>query len=310
MYNAQLHLSPEQVALVKSYRSIEELIPVHWSEGDVQANGIRHHCYRTGGEKPQLVLLHGLQESALCWLRVAKVLEHDYDLLLLDARGHGRSDRISSGFSPELLTEDAAGVIRALKLERPAVLGFSMGGSTAIRLAATHPDLVHTLLVGGLHDKAPDGQAILRSESYQAWYKSWLTQLKSLKTQTPEERLLSTLAQLPPGSPLPPEDEFVPLADASAHVDIDMVKLSNELWSQAGAQFEETKALLQRITCPVLLMYSGSFPVPDAPQTLREEPSAQANIKIVRFENAGHLIYRDRFAQFIDVVKTFLKEHA
>src|SRR3989442_8202200 len=109
MNNAQPHLSSERVAMVKSYRKIEDLIPSHWSEGDLRANGIRQHYYRTGGEKPQLVLLHGLQESALCWLRVAKVLEHDYDLILLDARGHGRSDGITGGFSPELLTEDAAG---------------------------------------------------------------------------------------------------------------------------------------------------------------------------------------------------------
>ncbi|GAC1619380.1 MAG: alpha/beta hydrolase [Ktedonobacteraceae bacterium] len=308
MNDAQPHLSPEQVAVVKSYRRIEDLIPSRWSEGDVLANGIRHHYYRSGSKKPQLILLHGLQESALCWLRVAKVLEHDYDIILVDARGHGRSDRISSGFSPELLAEDAAGVIRALKLERPAVLGFSMGGSTAIRLAATHPDLVRILLVGGLHDKQPDGQAILRAEGYQTWYKSWLTQLESLKIQTHEERLLSTLTQLPPGSPLPSEDEFVPMVDASAHVDIDMVRLSNELWSQAGVQFEETKEQLQRITCPVLLMYSGTFPVPGAPQTLREEPSARANVKIIHFENAGHVLHRDRFEQFIAVVKTFLKE--
>ena len=309
MYNVKPNLSPEQLAVVKSYRRIEDLIPSHWLEEDIQTNGIRHHYYRTGGEKPPMVLLHGFQESALCWLRVAKVLERDYDLILVDARGHGRSDRISSGFSPELLTEDAAGVIRALELERPTVLGFSMGGDTAIRLAATHPQLVHSVLVGGSSDKQPDGQALLNSEGYQAWYKSWLTWLENLKTQTHEERLLSTLAQLPPGSPLPSEDEYVPMVDANAHVDLDLARLGNNLWSQAGDQFAETKAMLQHITCPVLLMYSGYFPVPGAPQTLREEPSEQPNVKIVRFENAGHLIYRDRFDQFVDVVKTFLKEH-
>jgi pimeloyl-ACP methyl ester carboxylesterase len=305
--NAQTHLSPERVARVKSYRKIEDLIPSHWSKGDLQANGIRLHHYRTGGEKPQLVLLHGLQESALCWLRVAKVLEQDYDLILLDARGHGRSDRITSGFSPELLTEDAAGAIRGLKLERPSVLGFSMGGSTAIRLAATHPDLVQSILVGGWSDTQPNGQAILKSEGYQAWYKSWLAWLESLQKQPREEQLISTMTQLPPGAPFLAEDEYVPMVDANAHVDLDLIRRGNELWSEASSQAAETKAMMQRITCPVLLMYSGFFPMPDAPQTLREEPSEQPNVKIVRFENAGHLIYRDRFEQFIAVVDAFLK---
>lgn len=53
--------SPEHLAAVKHYRTIEELLPSHWSESFVSANGLRHHYYRTGGEKPQLVLLHGFQ---------------------------------------------------------------------------------------------------------------------------------------------------------------------------------------------------------------------------------------------------------
>jgi Alpha/beta hydrolase family len=128
MTSLQPPFSPEHLAAVKQYRKIEDLLPSHWSESEVSANGLRHHYYRTGGEKPQLVLLHGFQESAICWLRVAKVLGQDYDLLLIDARGHGLSDRAGPAFTPQLLTEDAAGVIQALKLDRPHLLGFSMGG--------------------------------------------------------------------------------------------------------------------------------------------------------------------------------------
>src|SRR5256885_10764780 len=121
----QPQISPEQIAVVKSYRTLADLIPSHWSEGFVEANGIRHHYYRTGGEKPQLVLLHGFQESGICWLRTAKVLERDYDIIMPDARGHGLTDRITpTGFSPELLADDAVGIIQTLKLDRPHVLGF------------------------------------------------------------------------------------------------------------------------------------------------------------------------------------------
>ncbi len=51
-------------AIVKSYRAIEELVPAQWSEGDIYANGIRQHYYRTGGDKPALLLLHGFNEYA------------------------------------------------------------------------------------------------------------------------------------------------------------------------------------------------------------------------------------------------------
>jgi N-formylmaleamate deformylase len=85
---------------------------------------------------------------------VAKELEQDYDLVLIDTRGHGLSDRAGTAFTPRLLTEDAAGVIGALKLDRPHLLGFSMRAETAVRLAATHPALVRTVVVSGANDRA------------------------------------------------------------------------------------------------------------------------------------------------------------
>jgi len=163
MPSLQPQFSPEHLAAVKRYRKLEDLLPSHWSESRVSANGLRHHYYRTGGEKPQLVLLHGFQESALCWLRVAKVLEQDYDLILIDARGHGLSDHAGTAFTSQLLTEDAAGVIVALKLDRPHLLGFSLGAETAARLAATHPGLVRTVIVAVANDQAPQPQSFVNS---------------------------------------------------------------------------------------------------------------------------------------------------
>lgn len=303
------HGMPADLAVVKRYRTIEELLPSHWSEGFLSANGLRHHYYRTGGEKPQLVLLHGFQESALCWLRVAKALEQDYDLLLLDARGHGRSERAGTSLTPEVLTEDAASVIEALNLDRPHLLGFSMGSDTAIRLAALHPSLVRTIIVAGASDQAPRPQQFVHTPGYRAWYQSFVDYLKALHTQTHEERMVSALRMLQPGAPLLPEEEYVPLVEASAHVDLDLVLLGDDLWSQATQRYEEARQLQTRIACPVLLMYSGHFPTPGAPVTLREEPGERPNERIVRFEQAGHLIYREHFDLFIRVVMTFLRKH-
>jgi pimeloyl-ACP methyl ester carboxylesterase len=179
----------------------------------------------------------------------------------------------------------------------------------ALRLAALYPDLPRCVLVGGANDQLGDVEAMSSSEGYKAWYNAWVAWLRDLKTQTHEERLVSSLHQLPPGAPLPPEDEYVAMVESSARVDLGLVELGPSLWSLRKAQFEEVKALQERITCPVLLMYSGYFSVPGAPQALREEPSTQPNVKIVRFENAGHMIYRERFDQFIDVVQRFLREH-
>src|SRR6185437_12680183 len=88
--------------------TITDVMPTRWSEGTIISNDLRQHYYRTsaGGEKPSLLLLHGFSENGLCWSRVARALEDDYDLILLDARGHGRSDLPATGYSQETLTAD------------------------------------------------------------------------------------------------------------------------------------------------------------------------------------------------------------
>lgn len=293
---------------VQAYRSIDALIPFHWSQDTVVANGIRHHYYRTGNDKPPVILLHGFLEGALTWFRTALALEHNYDVIMIDARGHGRSDRIATGFSQALLTEDAAGVIRALHLQAPRILGHSQGGATGIHVAATYPDLVHSLIVEGWGDEGAPDTDLVTSPGYQAWFTSYLSWLEQLKIQTHTERMASALSHLPPGTPILPEDEYVPWVDNCAHLDLELVRLGATLWSQVGTGMQEMVRALRRVTCPVFIMKSSFFPKPHTQPYLREEVSDQPNIKIVRFENTGHLIHREQFDQFLRLVRAFFRE--
>jgi pimeloyl-ACP methyl ester carboxylesterase len=85
-----------------------------WFSGDVKTNGLRMHYYRTGGEKPPLVLAHGATDSGQCWSRVARTLESEYDVILPDARGHGLSDAPERGYTTSDHAGDLAGFINAL----------------------------------------------------------------------------------------------------------------------------------------------------------------------------------------------------
>ena len=294
-------------AIVKNYRPIEELIPQHWSEGDVFANGIRQHYYRTGGEKPALILLHGFNEYGLTWLRVAKELEREYDIIMVDARGHGRSEGIASGFSSALLVEDAAGVIRELKLDRPRIIGLSQGGSTVLRLAATYPELVHSFIFEGWGDESQPGAAV-NSEGYLTWFNSWLAWLEQLRTMNHEERMVSALPQLIPtmGGSIWPEDEYVPMVEAYSLFDLNLARESMKLWtSPDGVNAVE---LLQQVTCPALIMkHAWAFPTPGTQPVVREVPSEQPNIKVIYFENTGHLIRRVAFELYMTLVQGFLR---
>lgn len=64
---------------------------LNWNTGTCQTNQINMHYTRTGGNKPPLILLHGLMSSGVCWTPVAQVLEEEYDVIMPGARGHGKS---------------------------------------------------------------------------------------------------------------------------------------------------------------------------------------------------------------------------
>ncbi len=296
-------------AIVKNYRPIEELIPQHWSEGDVFANSIRQHYYRTGGEKPALLLLHGFNEYGLTWLRVAKELEREYDIIMADARGHGRSEGIASGFSSALLVEDVRGVMRELKLDRPRIIGLSQGGTTALRLAATDPELVHSFIFEGWGDENQPG-AFANSEGYLAWFSSWLAWLEQLRTMNHVERMVSALPQLLPtmGGSIWPEEEYVPMVEGYAQFDLDLARESMKLWTSPDR--DNAVELLQRVTCPALIMkHAWAFPAPGTQPVVREASSEQPNIRVVYFENTGHLIRRVAFEQYMTLVREFLRAH-
>ena len=118
-----------------------------WQSAYVEANGLRLHYMRTGGNQPPLLLTHGFSDDGLCWTPVAEQLAADYDVIMLDARGHGRSAGPEEGYGSVEHATDVAGVITALGLTRPVVLGHSMGAATAIALAGLYPELPSAILL-------------------------------------------------------------------------------------------------------------------------------------------------------------------
>ncbi len=100
---------------------------------------------------PELVLVHGGAQNAHTWDTVALAL--DRPLVAVDLPGHGRSDhRPDHRYGPASMAADVAAAIAALAPGAEAVVGMSLGGLTAIALAAEHPGLVRRL---GVVDVTP-----------------------------------------------------------------------------------------------------------------------------------------------------------
>jgi pimeloyl-ACP methyl ester carboxylesterase len=112
-------------------------------------NGIRLY-YETHGPADAtrtLVLLHGGLGSGEMFAPVLPALSEGRRVILPDLQGHGRTADIDRPIDVQVMAEDIAALIEHLGLERPDVLGYSLGGGVAFFLAARHPELVGKAIV-------------------------------------------------------------------------------------------------------------------------------------------------------------------
>ena len=110
---------------------------------------------RFGDDDPQVVFLHGGGQNAHTWDTV--ILGLGVSALALDLPGHGRSGwREDGDYGPKLNAEALEPVIRELAPDAELVVGMSLGGLTALRLAVTAPDLVRRLVLVDVTPSAPE----------------------------------------------------------------------------------------------------------------------------------------------------------
>ncbi len=265
-----------------------------YSQADVQANGITIHYYRTGDKnKRPVLLLHGITDNGLCWPRAAQELGKDYDVIMPDARGHGRSTT-TADFSLADMDDDVAALIRALKLDKPYVWGHSMGALTAAAFAAHHPHLVRAVVLEDppLTDNPPAVQDEEQPATH-GW--EWLYESRALSRQ---ERI----ARCRTSSPGWAEEELAPWADSK-------VELNIEAFEQAvqGVDRVHWRETYARIECPVLLVTADpELGAIITPELAREVVRLTGNVELERINGAGHNIHRERFDQTLEVVREFL----
>ena len=118
----------------------------------VDNEGISIH-YRVEGNGPPLVLLHGITDSSDIWYERGYVaaLEPKYRLILVDARGHGRSDKPHDrqSYTPEKLASDIVAVLDDVGVKAAGYWGYSRGGWTGFAVARHALDRVTCFVIGG-----------------------------------------------------------------------------------------------------------------------------------------------------------------
>ncbi|MEU6224714.1 alpha/beta hydrolase [Streptomyces sp. NPDC047042] len=147
-----------------------------WSECVVVRDGVRLVCRDWGGLGRPLVLLHGLAGHAGEWDVLARRLSPGYRVVAVDQRGHGSSERHPRDVSRAAYVADVVAVADQLALQRPVLVGQSLGGHTAMLTAAEHPGLVRALVLveAGAGGPNPNGP-----EDIGSWLDSWPTPFPS-----------------------------------------------------------------------------------------------------------------------------------
>jgi pimeloyl-ACP methyl ester carboxylesterase len=140
-------------------------------DGSVSVDGARI-AYRVHGDltsgKTPLVVLHGslMAGEAMMWL--VDQFTASRPVITVDARGHGRTGDVPGPITYEQMADDTAAVLRSLGVKTADVLGYSMGGTTALVMAVRHPDLVaKQVIMSGVASRK--GWHPAAQESFENW---------------------------------------------------------------------------------------------------------------------------------------------
>jgi pimeloyl-ACP methyl ester carboxylesterase len=109
-------------------------------------NGINLYYETHGGGRP-LILLHGGLGSGEMFGPIIPTLAESHQVIAVDLQGHGRTADINRPLDIRLMADDVAALIRQLGLEKADVMGYSLGGGTALFTATRHTDLVRRLVL-------------------------------------------------------------------------------------------------------------------------------------------------------------------
>jgi N-formylmaleamate deformylase len=259
-----------------------------WSTATCQTNGITIHYTRTGGSRPPLILLHGLTANGACWTAVARALEADYDVIMPDARGHGQSSAPDLGYRYEDHANDVVGLIEALGVDRPILIGHSMGGLTAAVVAGRNPKLLRGLVLADPTFLSAKAQREVRDSEVADEHRRML--------KTP---LADLIAEARTRHPARPAETLELIARARLQTRLsafDVLTPPNPEYTQ----------LVRAIDVPSLLVI-GDAPVV-SPATAAELQQLNPRLRVEQIRGAGHGLHYDQPERFAAAVKSFLAD--
>jgi pimeloyl-ACP methyl ester carboxylesterase len=257
-------------------------------EGDVPIH-MRVHP----GAGPALVLIHGITSDGNVWLPVLDTLGEQFTPVTLDLRGHGASGKPEHGYLYDDYIGDLDRVLDALGLDRPLVLGHSLGGLIALWWAARHPGRAAALVI--------EDSPLRSGEDFRPAFDNWL-RLNALPI---DDLRAAYAAEHPTWKP-----EAVALRTEQMH-DTARAVLEELMADSMANDGVDRLAEIEHIESPVLLVHgdleSGGMVHPeDAEAFGRRLPNAT----VARIPGGNHGLHVEHARAFLALAVPFLEQHA
>jgi N-formylmaleamate deformylase len=259
-----------------------------WTVGTCEANGIDVHYLRTGGDKPPVVLLHGLTANGSCWIPLARVLAKDYDVIMPDARGHGYSSAPDHGYCYDSLAADVVSFIDALELATPMLIGHSMGGMTAALVGSKSTKRLRGIVLADPTFLTPRRQR----EVYES---DVVDQHRRILNQPREELLFDLRSRYSHRS-----QELIELLVQSRF------QTSIHAFEVLTPPNPDYAQLIKTLDVPLLLIF-GDVGSVVSPALATELAALNQHLEVVQLAESGHGVPYDQPERFSTVVQTFLR---
>jgi 3-oxoadipate enol-lactonase len=267
-----------------------------WATRPADGNGL--HTLVWGSAHPTTVLIHGSGEGAYVWNEVASAFADSHTLTGLDRRGHGDSPWDSrSCYSIDDYVSDVRTLLREFGIHACKLVGHSLGGAVAARVAATEPARIsHLMLVDYGPGTDPAVRAFVQEE--------FRAQLRRYGSAEEYVALLRERRPLVPDHTLRyiAANALRPISSGGFELKCDPALASIDAIAAEGGRLEED---LARIGCDTLVVrgrVSAVLSAANASAMLRVLKHGQ----LVSVSGAGHAVMTDNPTQFIAAMARFL----
>lgn len=281
-------------------------IPDGWSEGYLYANGIRIHYYHAvpAPGKPVILAIHGVMDTGLTWASVASKLKGDYDVYMLDTRGHGLSDPFTGSEDSSTLLKDVVAAAQALGLHKPILMGHSMGGATVIRIGAEYPDFAKAIIVvdAGIGGPRRPNSGAPRNPPPPSSDRMPVTMRGSPEALVPQNNyafddlVAKAHRQNPRWSMM--DCQYWAVAIKRYHG-----PYSEKVWEAMSGTMRIQDALA-KVPVPMIILKADA--PPEVRRVQQEEASVMQHGKLVNIDNSGHNVQRDQPERAARVIREFL----